>query len=81
MVWTQIVLLAGTLLAASRWLALEPGDLREASVKLLRFRRFDLPSRRTHGQRKRWLHLSTDWPWIDAALGAWTRIKALPAVT
>jgi Transposase DDE domain group 1 len=79
--WTQIVLLAGNLLAAYRWLALTPGDLRDASVKLLRFRLFDLPARLTRGQRKRWLHLRADWPWIDAAVGAWTRAKALPTVT
>ncbi|EIV94596.1 hypothetical protein [Frankia sp. QA3] len=58
-----------------------PGDLRDASLKLLRFRLFDLPTRLTRGQRKRWLHLRADWPWIDAVLGSWTRVKALPAVT
>ena len=79
--WTQIVLLAGNLLAAYRWLALEPGQLRDASLKLLRFRLFDLPARLTRGQRKRWLHLRADWPWIDAVVGSWTRIRALPAVT
>ncbi len=79
--WTQIVLLAATLLAAYRWLALQPGDLRNASVKLLRFRLFDLPARLTRGQRKRWLHLRADWPWIDATLGAWTSVRALPTVT
>ena len=75
------MLLAGNLLAAYRWLALTPGDLREASVKLLRFRLFDLPARLTRGQRKRWLHLRADWPWIDAALDTWTRIKTLPTAT
>lgn len=58
--WTQIVLLAGNLLAAYRWLALEPGHLRDASVKLLRFRLFDLPAQLTRGQRKRRLHLRAD---------------------
>jgi hypothetical protein len=79
--WTQIVMLAGNLLAAYRWLALEPGRLRDASIKLLRFRLFDLPARLTRGQRKRFLHLRADWPWIDAVVGGWTRIRALPAVT
>jgi Transposase DDE domain group 1 len=79
--WTQIVLLAGNLLAAYRWLALGPGELRDASVRLLRFRLFDLPARLTRGQRKRWLHLRADWPWIDAVLASWTRVRALPAVT
>ncbi len=79
--WTQIVLLAANLLAAYRYLALTPGGLRDASVKLLRFRLFDLPARLTRGQRKRWLHLRADWPWIDAVIGTWTRVKALPTVT
>ncbi|WP_052710735.1 transposase [Pseudofrankia sp. DC12] len=79
--WPQIVLLAGNLLAAYRWLALEPGHLRDASIKLLRFRLFDLPARLTHGQRKRRLHLRADWPWLDTALGAWNRVRALPTPT
>jgi hypothetical protein len=79
--WTQLVLLAGCLLAAYRHLALQPGELRDASVKLLRFRLFDLPARLTRGQRKRWLHLRADWPWLDTVLGSWTRVRALPTKT
>ncbi|WP_045876867.1 IS1380 family transposase [Pseudofrankia sp. DC12] len=79
--WTQIVPLAGNLLAAYRWLALAPGEQRDASVKLLRLRLFDLPARLTRGQRRRWLHLRADWPWIDAVTGSWTRVKALPTAT
>ncbi|ABW12429.1 hypothetical protein Franean1_3013 [Parafrankia sp. EAN1pec] len=73
--------LAGNLLAAYHWLGLAPGGLRNASLKLLRFRVFDLPARLTRGQRKRWLHLRADWPWIDTVLDGWTRIRVLPAVT
>ncbi|MDT3441835.1 MULTISPECIES: hypothetical protein [unclassified Pseudofrankia] len=40
-----------------------------------------MPARLTHGQRKRWLHLRADWPWLDAVLGSWTRVKALPTKT
>jgi hypothetical protein len=58
-----------------------PNGLRDASIRLLRFRLFDLPARLTHRQRKRWLHLRADWPWIDAAIGTWTQVNALPTMT
>lgn len=79
--WTQVVALAGNLLACFRHLALPDGDLREAAPKLLRFRLLNLPARLTRGQRKRWLHLRADWPWIDDLLNVWQAVKTLPAPT
>ncbi|OHV53840.1 hypothetical protein BCD48_44635 [Pseudofrankia sp. BMG5.36] len=79
--WTQIVAVAGALLAAYRHLALTEAALRAASVKLLRFRLFALPARLTRGQRRLWLHLRADWPWIEPLIGSWQRVKALPART
>lgn len=79
--WTQVVALAGNLLACFRHLALPAGELREAAPKLLRFRLLHLPARLTRGQRKRWLHLRADWPWIDDLLHAWQAVKALRAPT
>ena len=79
--WTQIVALAGKLLAAFRHLALPEGELRDAAPKLLRYRLLHLPARLTRGQRKRWLHLRADWPWIDQVINAWHAVKALPAPT
>jgi hypothetical protein len=79
--WTQVVALAGNLLACFRHLALPSGELRDAAPKLLRFRLLHLPARLTRGQRKRWLHLRGDWPWTQDLINAWHAIKALPAPT
>jgi hypothetical protein len=77
--WTQVVALAANLLACFRHLALPAGELREAAPKLLRFRLLHIPARLTRGQRKRWLHLRTDWPWTTGLIGAWNAVRALPA--
>jgi hypothetical protein len=79
--WTQVVALAANLLACFRHLALPAGELRNAAPKLLRYRLFDLPARLTRGQRKRWLHLRADWPWVQAVINAWEAVKALAAPT
>jgi DDE family transposase len=79
--WTQIVALAANLLACFRHLALPAGKLRDAAPKLLRYRLLHLPARLTHGQRKRWLHLRTDWPWTDDLINTWRAVKTLPAPT
>jgi len=76
--WTQIVALAANLLACFQHLALPEGELRDAAPKLLRYRLLHLPAR---GQRKRWLHLRADWPWIDDLINAWRAVKALPTPT
>jgi Transposase DDE domain group 1 len=80
-VWTQLVALAGNLLACFRHLGLPPGDLRAAAPKLLRFRIFHLPARLTRGQRRRWLHLRADWPGTEEVITAWRAVKALAAPT
>ncbi|MGH3569610.1 MAG: IS1380 family transposase [Pseudonocardia sp.] len=79
--WTQVVGLTANLLACFRHLALPAGELRDAAPKLLRYRLLHLPARLTRGQRKRWLHLREDWPWIDNVMNAWHAVKALPAPT
>jgi hypothetical protein len=79
--WTQIVAVAANLLACFRHLALPAGELREAAPKLLRFRLLHIPARLTRGQRKRWLHLRTDWPWTADLINAWHAARALPAPT
>ena len=79
--WTQVVALAANLLACFRHLALPAGQLRGAAPKLLRFRLLHLPARLIRGQRKRWLHLRGDWPWIKDLINAWYAVKAIPAPT
>ena len=61
--------------------ALPAGGLREAALKLLRFRLLHLPARLTRGQRKRWLHLRADWPWTLDLINAWHAVKAIPVPT
>jgi hypothetical protein len=79
--WTAVVALAASLLAAFRHLGLPRAALRDASIKTLRFRIFNVPGRTTRGQRKTYLHLRGDWPWTPRLISAWTAIKALPAPT
>ena len=79
--WTQVVALAANLLACFRHLALPEGELRDAAPKLLRYRLLHLPARLTRGQRKRWLHLREDWPWVAELINAWNTVKAIPAPT
>ena len=79
--WTQVVAVAANLLACFRHLALPPGELGEASPKLLRFRFLHVPARLTRGQRKRWLHLRADWPWTCGLIAAWNAVRTLPAPT
>lgn len=57
------------------------GELRDAAPKLLRYRLWDLPARLTRRQRKRWLHLRADWPWVDDVINTWRAVKALAAPT
>lgn len=78
--WTTAVALAATVLAAFRHLGLQ-GDLRDASVKTLRFRLFNVPGRTTRGQRKTYLHLRGNWPWTPHLVAAWQTTKALPPAT
>ncbi|SDY25708.1 hypothetical protein SAMN05661080_02862 [Modestobacter sp. DSM 44400] len=73
------MVLAGGLLACFRHLALPEGELPDAAPKLLRYRLFHLPARLTRGQRKRWLYLRADWPWVQELIDAWRAVKALPA--
>jgi hypothetical protein len=75
----QFVALAANLLACFPHLALPAGKLREAAPKLLRFPPLHLPARLTRGQRKRWLHLHTDWLWSVDRVNAWNAVKAIPA--
>ena len=79
--WTQIVAVAANLLACFRYLALPAGELREAAPKLLRFRLPHVPGRLTRGQRKRWLHLRTDWPWTADLISTWHAVRTLSVST
>jgi hypothetical protein len=79
--WTAVVAVAASLLAAFRHLALPAGDLREASIKTIRFRLLNVPSRTTRGQRKTYLHRRNEWPWTPAPIAAWDAVKARTDLT
>jgi hypothetical protein len=66
LVWTQRLLLAGTGLARC-----EP--------KRLRYRLLHVAARLTRHARQPTLHLPRDWPWREALLQAFERLRALPA--
>jgi hypothetical protein len=81
--WTQVVVLAATLLACFRHLALPEGELGQAAPKTLRYRLVHLPACLTRGQRK-WVvalarRLSLDW--TNDVINAWRAVKVLTVPT
>jgi hypothetical protein len=76
--WLELVLLAQDLLAWLRALILS-GDLASAAPKRLRHRLLHVAGRLTRSARTTTLHLPASWPWADAALACFTRLRALPA--
>jgi hypothetical protein len=75
--WLAAALIAATLLAWLRLLALE-GDLARAEPKTLRYKILHAAARLTHSGRQRRLKISRTWPWATAIVTAWTRLNALP---
>ena len=75
--WFSVSLIAATLLAWLRLLALD-GQLARAEPKTLRYRILHAAARLVRGGRRRKLKIPGTWPWADAIVTAWTRITALP---
>ena len=63
--WTQALLL--------------DGELARAEPKRLRYRLLHTAGRITHSGRRIRLHLPARWPWADALVRAFHRLRALPA--
>jgi Transposase DDE domain group 1 len=76
--WLEIILLAQDLLAHMRTLVLDSASARLAP-KRLRHRLLHVAGRLTRSGRQRTLHLPAHWPWADALIAAFTRLRALPA--
>lgn len=76
--WCTAAAIAADLIAWLQLLALD-GDLARAEPKRLRYRILHTAARLTHGQRRRWLRIPTDWPWASHLATAFTRITAIPA--
>jgi hypothetical protein len=75
--WLSVSLIAATLLAWLRLLALD-GQLARAEPKTLRYRILHAAARLVRGGRRRKLQIPGNWPWADAIVTAWARISALP---
>lgn len=76
--WVGLALLAGDLLAWLRSLVLA-GELSLAKPKRLRHRALHVAGRITRSGRRRTLHLPRSWPWAEELLGAFERLRSLPA--
>jgi hypothetical protein len=75
--WLAAALLAATLLAWLRLLALD-GPLAKAEPKTLRYRILHAAARLAASGRRRRLKIAATWPWAPAIVTAWERITALP---
>ena len=75
--WLSAALIAATLLAWLRLLALD-GELARAEPKTLRYRLLHTAGRLVRGARRQRLKITRTWPWASALAIAWQRISALP---
>ncbi len=76
-VWLELVLMAQDLLAWSRLMLLD-GALKTAEPKTLRYRLFHQAGRIVKSGRRVTLKLASSWPWADALVTAFARLRALP---
>ena len=76
--WLELVLIAQDLISWTQSLLLD-GALVRAEPKRLRYRLLHMAARITHSGRRAKLHLPKRWPWAADLLGAFSRLRALPA--
>jgi Transposase DDE domain group 1 len=76
-VWLEIVMLAHDLIVWTQALLLA-GELQKAEPKRLRYRLLHVAARLAFSGRRAKLHLQHNWPWADALLAAFQRLKVLP---
>ena len=78
--WVIAANIAADLAAWTRLLGhCDDQELRQADPDTLRYRIWHLPARLARHARQRTLAISPDWPWTDACLACWQRLRALPA--
>jgi hypothetical protein len=77
--WLELVLIAQDLLVWTQRLLLAGTGLARCEPKRLRYRLLHVAARLTRHARRLSLHLPRDWPWRDALLEAFQRLRALPA--
>jgi len=56
------------------------GDLARAEPKRLRYRLLHVAARITRPGRRARLHLPAGWPWAEALVAAFARLRSLPAL-
>src|SRR6266700_2243961 len=80
--WVIAANIAADLTAWTRLLGLcDSADLKDADPDTLRYRIWHIPARLVHHARQRVLKISPDWPWKEAFLTCWQRLRTLPAPT
>jgi hypothetical protein len=77
-VWLELSLIAQELLAWTRILCLE-GELAVAEPKRLRQRLLHVAGKVVRSARRTTLRLPRSWPWAEALVAAFARLRALPA--
>lgn len=75
--WLAVVLIALDLVAWTQALCLD-GELATAEPKRLRYALLHCAGRLARSGRRLWLHLQKNWPWVDALVVAFERLRALP---
>jgi hypothetical protein len=80
--WVIAANIAADLAAWTRLLGhCDDAELRDANPDTLRYRVWHLPARLARHARQRALAISADWPWAEAFLDCWQRLRALPSPT
>jgi len=78
--WVLAANIAADLTSWARLLGLhDQPELRDATPDTLRYRIWHVPARLVRHARKRILKISPDWPWKDAFITCWNRLRAIPA--
>lgn len=77
-VWLELSLIAQELLAWTRLLCLE-GEMALAEPKRLRQRLLHVAGKVVRSARRTTLRLPRSWPWAEALVAAFARLRALPA--
>ena len=76
--WLELVLIGQDLLVWTQRLLLAGSELARCEPKRLRYRLLHVAGRLTSHARRLVLHLPRDWPWLDALLQAFARLRLLP---
>ncbi|MEX0849898.1 MAG: IS1380 family transposase [Gaiellaceae bacterium] len=77
--WLELVLIGQDLLCWTQRLLLAGTELARCEPKRLRYRLLHVAGRLTRHARRLVLHLPRTWPWQRELLGAFERLRALPA--